>query len=319
VTHDAKHQKYLNEVAKLHDAALALDESQLDHYRATFRQRLREASLRDQKVAGPATAANVNAGLVPVWAWWLAACGAPALVVLGILVQRHVRTPKSVEVSPDRSVAASSRISPASPAPAVSSVVRDPCVARVRAAGDKPLIDDFEDGNPLIAPFEERVGLWVLFKDTDSSGTFSTLTPSVRVPAVAKNNRALHVVGGELLDWGAVIQVAFQPSCYDASSYAGISFSAKGPGRIYAGMREVSVVPVQFGGTCTRDCYNSHQKKVDLSARWQTYTVLWSEMRQRGYSSTAIDTSRLNGLAFLIYSGDTPYDLWLDDVKFVKR
>jgi hypothetical protein len=200
-----------------------------------------------------------------------------------------------------------------------SAPVRDPCLARATASGDRPLIDDFEDGNPLLAPVEDRVGLWALFKDTDSAATFIALPPVRRVPAANKNRYALHAVGGELRNWGAVIQVALQPACYDASAYAGIAFSAKGPGRLYVGVREVSVVPIEFGGTCKSNCYNAHQKKLDLSARWQTHTVLWSEMRQRGYGSLPLDVKRLNGLAFLIQADDTPFDVWIDDVTFVKR
>jgi hypothetical protein len=84
-------------------------------------------------------------------------------------------------------------------------------------------------------------------------------------------------------------------------------------------MREVSVVPVEYGGTCTKDCYNTHEKKVDLSARWQSYTVLWGEMRQRGYDTKPLDPSRTSGMSFLVHAADTPYDFWIDDVKFATR
>jgi hypothetical protein len=150
-------------------------------------------------------------------------------------------------------------------------------------------------------------------------GSFNPLAPSKRERAMRNNRYALHAVGEELLNWGAVIQFSFQPTCYDISAYSGITFSAKGPGRLYVGVREVSVVPIHYGGTCTHDCYNSHQKKVDLAARWQTYTVLWNEMRQRGYETMPLDPRRANGFAFLVQASDTPYDLWFDDLKFVSR
>jgi hypothetical protein len=224
-----------------------------------------------------------------------------------------------VEVSPEP-LRSSAKVLPALAAVgSVSRVGADPCAAHIRAAGAQPLIDDFEDGNPLIGSFESRVGLWGLYKDTDSPGANMPLTPTIR-PQPARGNRyALHAAGGELRNWGATVQFALQPSCYDASVYAGISFSAKGPGRVYAGVHEVRVVPVEWGGTCTHDCYDTHQKKVDLSARWQNYSIKWGEMHQRGYNTPPLETTRIHSIGFLIQPGDTPFDIWFDDVKFIAR
>jgi len=208
----------------------------------------------------------------------------------------------------------------AAPVPVPStSPIPDPCVHQLHANGNEPLIDDFEDNNPLIAAHEGRVGLWFMYKDTDSTGTSLALTPSLRPQVSRGNHYALHVVGEELRDWGAVVQFDLQPSCYDASAYAGIAFSAKGPGRVYASVREVRVVPVQFGGTCTEDCYNAHQKKIDLTAQWKTYAITWNELLQRGYAAPALDPSRIRGIGFLVMNADTPFDLWFDDIKFIKR
>jgi hypothetical protein len=189
----------------------------------------------------------------------------------------------------------------------------------VRAAGKEPLLDDFEDHNPLIASLENRVGLWALFKDSDGPGTFNTITPSLLPKQTHRNRYALHVVGGEMLNWGATIQFTFQPACYDVSAYSGVSFSAKGPGRVFVGMREISVVPPDYGGTCKTDCYNTHQKKIDLARNWSSHVVSWNEMRQRGYGAKPLDPTRVNGLSILVQASDTPFDLWIDDVKFVTR
>jgi hypothetical protein len=217
------------------------------------------------------------------------------------------------------------------PEPAVSSVAAsaipthliaqpyDPCEHALRAQGSQGLIDDFEDANPLISPEEGRVALWSLFRDTDSPGANSTLVPKLRPQSSRTNRYALQAQGGELRNWGAVIQIPFMPSCYDASAYDGITFSAKGPGRLYAGAREVRTVPAEYGGTCAKDCYNAHQKKIELSSQWRTYSVKWSEMYQRGYNQPAFDPARLNSLSFAILPGDTPFDIWLDDVKFVEK
>jgi hypothetical protein len=218
-----------------------------------------------------------------------------------------------VEISPERAA-------PASPAHSASStdpVARDPCAHPIRASGTEPLIDDFEDGDSLISPRDGRGGAWMMFKDNQPAGGLPLLTPVSRAPVTARNRRALHVASGELRDWGAAIQFDFQPSCYDASAYGGIGFSAKGPGRVYLAVREMGTVPQKWGGSCTEDCYDAHQKKIDLTAAWRSYAVPWSELRRRGYDAPPLDSKRIHDVAFMVAAADTPFDLWLDDVSFL--
>ena len=217
------------------------------------------------------------------------------------------------ERSPKLTAPAGAAVAP-SPKPVV-----DPCLERHRAGGQQPLIDDFEDGDDEISLLEGRSGLWRWVRDTDSPGTAPALLPIPRSEARGSNRLALHVKGGALRDWGAVVEFNFVPACYDASAYQGISFQARGPGRIFVAPREVGVIPVANGGTCVDDCHNAHVKKVELDSRWKTYEVRWSEVAQRGYNRPALDPSRINSLAFQIHPEDTPYDVWLDDVRFIAR
>jgi hypothetical protein len=76
---------------------------------------------------------------------------------------------------------------------------------------------------------------------------------------------------------------------------------------------------VQWNGTCTHDCYNTHQKKVDLGPSWKSYSLKWSEFQQRGYNTPPLDPTRIHGIGFLIQPSDTPFDVWFDDVKFIAR
>jgi len=316
----ANDQKLLTQVALLHEQAVASSNEQLDVDRVTFRQRLEALTRRKRLLAGRASLQTVEPA-VPSWVQWLAVTGAGLLVLLGVVSVQHLRHQATrARVVPAAAAAlASNRQAPSVASSMTVNPPRDPCNARKRARGKEPLIDDFEDGNPLIAAFEDRVGLWSLFKDSDFPGSFNTISPTLLARPTQKNRYALHAAGGELRNWGAVISFPFQPACYDASAYAGITFSARGPGRVFVGVREVSVVPVEYGGTCTKDCYNTHETKVDLSARWQSYTVLWSEMRQRGYDTKPLDSSRTSGVSFLVLAADTPYDFWIDDVKFATR
>ena len=306
--------KLLKKLALQHEVALTSSEAELGAFRAAFRSRILEASAGERLPLGQATASPVAAighlwGLRPLVAAGVALL---ALVGAGTTVHRLRHSALRVQVAPEPLGSPRSK-----PTASVSLPAADPCSSRLRAAGALPLIDDFEDKDSMIASLENRVGYWSIFKDSDSVGSYSPVMPTLRTPATRKNRYALHVAGGELLNWGAVVQFAFQPACYDVSRYAGVTFSAKGPGRVFVGMRVVDEVPTEYGGTCKQECYNTHQKKVNLSARWQTYAVLWGEMRQRGYNAKPLDVTRSNGLAFLIQSSDTPYDLWIDDVTFV--
>jgi len=313
-------RRLLTQLRQLHQAALAAGDAEVTNSRARLRRRLLEMAARGQPVLGAANIQPLEQSRFPGWARWLVVAGASSLVVVGGFVVRSAQRQATQGPVSREPVGA---LVPTHQAPAVSArlaqPLRDPCSVLVRAAGRDPLIDDFEDGNPFLAQVEDRVGIWAHFKDSDPAGSFNTIAPN-KLELPTRNNRfALHMSGGELLNWGAVVQFSFQPTCYDVSAYAGITFRARGPGRLYVGMREVSVVPTEYGGTCTRDCYNTHQKKVDLTARWQTYSVLWREMRQRGYETKPLDPGRVNGLGFLVQASDTPYDVWIDDVKFVSR
>jgi hypothetical protein len=194
---------------------------------------------------------------------------------------------------------------------------RDPCRARRIASGAAPLIDDFEDGDDSLTPLEDRSGLWRWVRETDARGTAPALLPIPRVGGTRKNQLALHVKGALLVDWGATVEFTFAPGCYDASRYRGLAFDARGPGRIYVAPREVHTIPVDEGGTCEEECHNPHVAKVHLSETWQSHTVLWEDVRQRGAGRPGLDPTRLHSLAFLIRPEDTPYDVWIDDVRFV--
>lgn len=304
MTERAAYERLLVELARLHERAiertLASGQPSLAPALARVRSRSVEQALDYQRFR------RARRVLMPIAA--IVAClGLYAYV----MASRH---PIAVVATPDPSIVAPRKVAVA--ASAVSKAA-DPCSTHVRAAGNQPLIDDFEDANSVVSDIERRVGFWSLFSDNVTLGDILPLTPQTRPNASRSNRYALHAKGPELRDWGAVVQVSFQPACYDASVYDGIEFSARGPGRLYVGVREVKVVPIKWGGTCEDRCYDAHQKKIDLTSQWRRYSVVWSELHQRSYDSAALDPTRVNGIAFLIQAGDTPFDLWLDDIKFV--
>lgn len=194
-----------------------------------------------------------------------------------------------------------------------------PCRERRAAGGDAPLLDDFEDGDDAVASLEARAGFWRWARESDAPGTAPALIPVPRPDPSARNKLALHVKGGRLFDWGATVEVNFLPPCYDVTAYAGIKLQARGPGRVYLALREVGVIPVAEGGSCEHDCHNPHVVKIELSPEWRSYEFHWAELRQRGLDTPALDPSRLHSVAFLIRPEDTPYDVWLDEIRFVVK
>jgi hypothetical protein len=249
------------------------------------------------------------------------------LLAAGVLLGVWIRKPSAdlpimAEHAPSASKASAA---PAGAPPALralpqaASQASDPCLALAPSAGSEPSIDDFEDGDDAVRSLEGRAGFWRWAREIDAPGTAPALIPVPRADATRANRLAQHVKGGQLMDWGATIEFDFRPACYDASKYVGVSFQARGPGRIYVAPRERSVIPIAEGGSCESDCHNPHVAKIELESAWRTYQVRWSELRQRGIGKPPLDARRLHSLAFLIRPEDTPYDVWLDDVRFLQR
>jgi hypothetical protein len=55
-----------------------------------------------------------------------------------------------------------------------------------------------------------------------------------------------------------------------------------------------------------------------LDTTFRTYVVRWTELHQRGFDKPPLDAQRLNSVAFLIRPEDTPYDVWIDSVRFAR-
>ena len=253
-----------------------------------------------------------------------AAAGALVLLAAGVLLLLFALKPSAdlpivAEQSAGVSKAAAAPAGAPSVLPPHASIASDPCLSVAPGSGAQPSIDDFEDGDDAIQPLEGRAGFWRWAREIDAPGTAPALIPIPRPDATRANRLAQHVKGGQLVDWGATIEFDFRPACYDASQYVGVSFQARGPGRVYFAARERSVIPVAEGGSCEVDCHNPHVAKVELESAWRTYQVRWSELRQRGIGKPALDARHLHSLAILIRPEDTPYDVWLDDLRFLQR
>ena len=215
-----------------------------------------------------------------------------------------------------------------------------PCAATVVAPGVDARIDDLEDANANVLPIEGREGTW--YVATDGTGSLSE-PPLMHSPATAavpeylggiwhptrlsaprgRSHYALHTRGSSFTSWGVVASARLaigQGACYDASAYAGLEFWARGTSRVAVSAQMSDVTPTTLGGLCVRDCFNRHVHPIELGAKWQQYTIAWSEFVQQGTPSTrAFDPKRLWGIDFVLEAGSTPFELWLDDISFVQH
>jgi hypothetical protein len=253
---------------------------------------------------------------------------AAAAVVLaaaaGIAFSVHRSGSKPAEVAAERVSATGT--TPRTPAlPASSAPAPQPCVELVIAKGDAPLIEDFEQDDSWVLAADGRKGSWITYDDGTGKQvppSRSALFPS-RIPGGrAASKRGLHVSGSRFSQWGVTFGTELaDAACYDASAYAGIEFWAKGPGQIRVGLQMIDVQDVKYGGLCQTDCYDTHRKIVDLSPTFRKYVVRWEDLRQL-YAArvpVAFDPRRVRFLEFGIAPESTPFDVWLDDVAFVRR
>jgi hypothetical protein len=131
----------------------------------------------------------------------------------------------------------------------------------------------------------------------------------------------MHTSGGKFTKWGALLAADFSPRrCYDASAYAGLTFWARGRGSFNVVAKMTQVAPGEFGGSCTHDCYDSHRATITLSNRWQEQRVTWAELKQKGFGQALpFDPRSLLSLEFTVGPEQTPFDFWVDDVRFLER
>ena len=199
------------------------------------------------------------------------------------------------------------------------------CPRLVVARGDAPLLEDWEEHDSRVAPLDGRGGNWITYDDgtgTQTPPDKSPLFPTRIAGGRPGNTRALHVVGGKFTNWGVTFGAELaDAACYDASAYAGIEFWAKGPGVVKVGFQMLDDQDVKYGGLCNVDCYNTHRKVIDLDNTWKHYAVRWEELRQlyEAGPPLAFDPGRVRFLEFGIAPEDTPFDLWIDDVAFLRR
>ncbi|HVY25811.1 MAG TPA: hypothetical protein VHB79_04640 [Polyangiaceae bacterium] len=212
------------------------------------------------------------------------------------------------------------------------------------AAPQLDSIDDLEDGNRTIrlVANPKRDGLW----DTGNDGSGSqTPAPGGFMPTLLNGNGphgtddyAAYTKGSGFTGYGAFLKVDMrnwpvyeQTPPYDASPYSGISFWAK------VGAGSTKLVRIRFvsgdsdprGGKCQPPsanpphdqlCFNHYFAELTLSTAWKLYTVAFADFSQGvdGKLSPQIDLAEMYGLE-LLFAGGAGFELWLDDLSFIRK
>ena len=258
------------------------------------------------------------------WAALGSVAALAASLTLWLRLQPTPETPLAREVRSSSSGVVRVPAQPTASAARAISPEFQPCTPAVRADGIAPLIDDFEDGDTRIAPLEHRAGFW----STSNDGTGNQVPapggvfPMSRIPGGRGTSQfALHVRGGKFSKWGMLLSADLSARrCYDASAYGGLAFWARGRGHVDIIAKMTQTAPEEYGGSCTHDCYDGHRKTVDLSSDWHEERITWAELKQKGFGPPLpFDPHSLLAIEFNLVPEQTPFDYWIDDLRFLPR
>ncbi len=191
----------------------------------------------------------------------------------------------------------------------------------LRASGGAPLIDNFEDDNPLALPNDGRSGGW--HTTHDGTGQLVATTTDPPVPADGGANgtaKSLHLSGSGFTEWGAgfTLDLRSNASPYDATVHQGLRFWAKGVNRLRVIFTQANLSPAQLCSTCpaaSEECGLFYSSEVVLTDTWTEYQIPWTTLGHDFQGGTAFGPDQLLTLQF-----ETPaaaaVEFWLDEVSF---
>jgi hypothetical protein len=193
------------------------------------------------------------------------------------------------------------------------------------------VIDDFEDGDLFLSSLGGRVGGWYQYGDGTGSQSYEVTT--IAGKRGMSSLRGLHFTGQNFSNWGSGVGADLSNSGggqstkvpYDASATTGVTFWARA-----ATNASITVVfpdsdTDAAGGICNTAtggvCDHHYLKALQISAVWTRYVVHYADLTLEPGTvpePTAFKPGGLVSLQFRLLPGDT-YDIWVDDVAFVKN
>jgi hypothetical protein len=191
------------------------------------------------------------------------------------------------------------------------------------------LIDDFEDGDGVVARVGGRDGPWV--EGDDQTATTVGWENSTR--CAVRGTHAGHFFASNLTAWGANLTGVFKhvtttgtpphmvATPYDANGYGGISFwgaiGSGGPPSLDVPLGVTTMDTAWNGDVCTTKCMDFHRATVTLTPAWRRVEIRFSDLKQMGWGDplVAINVNQLVG--FILWpSSPFDFDLWIDDIRF---
>jgi len=189
------------------------------------------------------------------------------------------------------------------------------------------LIDDFDDGDNVIRPLENRTGHIYTIKD--ALGSTITPKPETTFTGSSPGHSGLgahfngHVANSNNKPFAA-LDVDFKNprGAYNASRYTGFTFWAKkgtstANGAIRIKVPDHNTDPA--GGVCT-SCGNDFGTNLTLTTTWTQFTVRFANLTQESGGAPrppSIDATQLYGIKFQAQTKNANYDVWIDDVTFI--
>ena len=205
------------------------------------------------------------------------------------------------------------------------------------ASTDVDMIDDMEDDDQQIdLSSDGRNGYWYVGGDTTVGGVTDPPTAKFKMATLAAGDRSMyaaHLKATGFTDWGSVIgfnlveQSGVKP--YDASAYCGVQFWAKAASAFTVRFRLPDGDTHQAGGVCVTSgaanqlCYDHFGAFVQVTPAWKSFAVKFSAVAQIGTGYHPADGKlKANQLYAVEWAlpgqTGTAYELWIDDVAFMK-
>jgi endoglucanase len=192
----------------------------------------------------------------------------------------------------------------------------------VPPCGPLGIIEDGEDGDNRVLQREGRGGYWFSFVDSEGSsieppsGPFKMGAPG-HDSARGARMRGRMASSGKSIYAGIGFSLADPAGPYDASKYTGVTFWAKGPGRVRFEMPDVHTAPA--GGICS-DCYNDFGVVLALESVWKKYTIRFDWLAQRpnwGDPYPVLEPGQVIAMEWEFGAAGRDFDISIDDIAFI--
>jgi hypothetical protein len=203
-------------------------------------------------------------------------------------------------------------------------------------SGPTESIDDMEDGDAEIELAGPRNGYWYVGGDLTPNATTDPLSTKFLMTKLADGERSTYVAHLKAVgfkDWGSVmgfnfIELLTKVKPYDGSAYCGIGFHGKAAAATTVRFRVPDIDTHQNGGVCVDGgtngtaCYDHFGASLPFTAAWKAFSLKFTDLAQVGTGYHPADgklkTDQLFAVEWALPGTGNTYEIWIDDVHFIK-